>query len=201
MTVAVSVSCQPQNKSNIVELKAAGVDRLGIAVDAATKVVFDRVKGKDAGCGYVWETQFRFLWEALEVFGRGNVSTHLIVGLGETEREATLMLQGCVDFGVLPALFAFTPIRGTTLEKQPAPPLDSYRRVQVARFLIVNGKSRAENMEFDKDGKIRGFAVDHETAGRHNRRRHGISHFRLPRLQPTFYNEKPSGPFYNYPKH
>ena len=52
------------------------------------------------------------LSEALEVFGKGNVSTHIIVGLGETEKEAAQVIQRCVDMGVLPALFAFTPIRG-----------------------------------------------------------------------------------------
>ena len=66
----------------------AGVDRLGIALDAATEALFKKVKGKDAGGSYSWENQFNMLSEALEVFGKGNVSTHVIVGLGETEKEA-----------------------------------------------------------------------------------------------------------------
>ena len=50
--VPVSVSCQPLNKQNIELLRKAGVDRLGIALDAATEAVFNRVKGKDMGCSY-----------------------------------------------------------------------------------------------------------------------------------------------------
>ena len=59
----------------------------------------ERVKGKDAGGSYSWDSQFHMLGEALTVFGKGNVSTHVIVGLGETEHEATEVIQRCVDMG------------------------------------------------------------------------------------------------------
>ena len=58
---------------------------------------------------------------------------------------------------VLPALFAFTPIRGTRLENNSPPPLESYRRVQLVRFLIVNGLVRYDDMHFDDEGKITDF--------------------------------------------
>ncbi len=105
------------------------------------KPYFDKVKGEGAGSSYSWENQFRMLDEALAVFGKGNVSTHIIVGLGETEKEVTQVIQRCVDMGVLPALFAFTPIRGTALEGNSPPSLESYRRVQLARYLIVKGSA------------------------------------------------------------
>ena len=80
---------------------------------------------------------------------RGNVSTHVIVGLGETEKEAVEVVQKCVDMGVLPALFAFTPVRGTALEAESPPNLEVYRRIQLARYLIVNGKTRLADMQFE----------------------------------------------------
>ncbi len=104
--IPVSVSCQPLKNENMMLLKNAGVDRLGIALDAATEAIFNKVKGSDAEAGYSWDNQFRLLESALAVFGRGNVSTHLIVGLGETEKEAAGLVQRCVDMGVLSALFA-----------------------------------------------------------------------------------------------
>ena len=88
------------------------------------KTLFNKVKGKEAGGSYTWENQFRQLSEAIEVFGKGNVSTHVIVGLGETEKEAAEVIQRCVDMGVLPALFAFTPVRGTALEDKLPPNLE-----------------------------------------------------------------------------
>lgn len=198
--VPVSVSCQPLNKENIQRLAKAGADRLGIALDAATEALFEEVKGVGAGGAYSWENQFRQLNEAIAVFGQGNVSTHVIVGLGETEKEAAEVIQRCVDLCVLPALFAFTPVRGTALEAKSPPKVEGYRRVQLARYLIVNAKTRLENMQFDAQGKIKGFGVSDETL---NSIVDGGFPFRTsgcPDCNRPFYNEKPSGPFYNYPR-
>lgn len=198
--VAVSVSCQPKNKENIVRLADAGVDRLGIALDVATEELFDKVKGKAAGSAYSWQNQFIQLNQALDVFGEGNVSTHVIVGLGETEKQAVEVVQRCVDMGVLPALFAFTPVRGTALEAKSPPKLESYRRVQLARYLIVGGKTKLADVQFDGEGKITGYGLSNEAL---NREIEGGLPFRTsgcPDCNRPFYNEKPSGPLYNYPK-
>ncbi len=66
--IPVSVSCQPLNNQNIELLKKAGVDRLGIALDAATEAIFDKVKGKGAGGSYNWQNQFVLLKEAIRCF-------------------------------------------------------------------------------------------------------------------------------------
>jgi lipoyl synthase len=197
--IAVSVSCQPINRDNIERLENAGVNRLGIALDAASEAIFDKVKGKDAGGSYVWHNQFLLLNQALDVFGEGNVSTHVIVGLGETEKDAIEVIQMCVDMGVLPALFAFTPIRGTALENNSPPKVEAYRRLQLARYLIVNGKTRVADMQFDEDGKITRYGLTNEAL---NVEIEGGLPFQTsgcPDCNRPFYNEKPSGPIYNYP--
>jgi biotin synthase len=199
-TIPVSVSCQPLNRVNIQLLANAGVDRLGIALDAATEDLFNKVKGKGADSTYSWENQINMLSEAVTVFGIGNVSTHIIAGLGETEKECAELIQRCVDMGVLPALFAFTPIRGTALEDLSSPSPESYRRVQIARFLIVKGSVRFENMRFDGEGKISSFGLANyelrlAIEGGEPFRTSGCKDCNRP-----FYNEKPSGPIYNYPR-
>jgi lipoyl synthase len=198
-TIAVSVSCQPINRDNIVRLENAGVNRLGIALDAASEAIFNKVKGKGTGGGYVWQNQFFLLNQALDVLGEGNVSTHIIVGLGETEKDAVEVIQMCVDMGVLPALFAFTPIRGTTLENNSPPKIEAYRRLQLARYLIVNGKTRVADMQFDIKGKITRYGLTNEAL---NVEIEGGLPFQTsgcPDCNRPFYNEKPSGPIYNYP--
>ncbi len=199
-TVTVSVSCQPLNRENIVRLSNAGVDRIGIALDAATEEIFNKVKGKDAGVAYTWQNQFRQLSQALDVFGEGNVSTHVIVGLGETEKQTVDVVQKCVDMGVLPALFAFTPIRGTALEAKSPPNLESYRRVQLARYLIVNGKTKHADMRFDGEGKIAGYGLTNEALNAEVESGLPFQTSGCPDCNRPFYNEKPSGPLYNYPK-
>jgi lipoyl synthase len=198
-TIAVSVSCQPINRDNIVRLEKAGVNRLGIALDAASEAIFNKVKGKGAGGRYVWQNQFLLLNQALDVFGEGNVSTHIIVGLGETEKDAVKVIQICVDMGVLPALFAFTPIRGTRLENNSPPKIEAYRRLQLARYLIVNGETGVADMQFDINGKITRYGLTNETL---NMEIEGGLPFQTsgcPDCNRPFYNEKPSGPIYNYP--
>ena len=198
--VPVSVSCQPLKKENIQLLAKAGVDRLGIALDAATEALFKKVKGKDAGGSYTWASQFTSLSDAIEVFGKGNVSTHLIIGLGESEKEAAQVIQKCVNMTVLPALFAFTPVRGTAFENNLPPSLESYRRVQLARYLIVKSLATFDIMQFDNECKITSFGLT-------NQKLKPIIESAEPFLTSgckdcnrPFYNEKPSGPIYNYPK-
>jgi biotin synthase-related radical SAM superfamily protein len=200
MTVAVSVSCQPQNRADIEHLKMAGVDRLGIALDAATPTIFDKVKGKDAGGCYKWDNQFKLFSLAKAVFGEGNVSTHLIVGLGETEKEAVEVIQRCADLGVLPALFAFTPVRGTKMEHNLPPKLESYRRIQLARYLIISGKATAEKISFNDQGEITGFGVPSEVLENVFKDGSAFRTSGCPDCNRPYYNEKPSGPIYNYPK-
>ena len=200
VNIPISVSCQPLKKENIQLLKNAGVSRIGIALDAATENIFNKVKGVDVGGVYSWEKQFSQLNEALKVFGKGNVSTHLIVGLGETEKDLVQIIQQCVDMGVLPALFAFTPVRGTSLEKRPQPSIDAYRRVQLARYLIANKYARFEDMCFSADEKIISFGIDESILERIVAAGAPFLTSGCPDCNRPFYNEKPSGPLYNYPR-
>jgi biotin synthase-related radical SAM superfamily protein len=199
VSLPVSISCQPLNAANTWLLKEAGVDRIGIALDAATETLFDKVKGAAAGGPYRWRDVHVLLRVAVGVFGEGNVSTHLIVGLGETERQFMEAVQECVDTGVLPALFAFTPIRGTALAGRDQPAIDVYRRLQLARYLIVEGLARSEDMHFDDEDRVLDFGVS-------KLKLFTIVETGLPFLTSgcpgcnrPFYNEKPSGPIYNYP--
>jgi biotin synthase-related radical SAM superfamily protein len=199
-TLPVSVSCQPLNSGNTQRLAEAGAERVGIAIDAATEKLFNEVKGSSAGGPYTWESQFRQWREALQVFGKGKVSTHLIIGLGETENDAVSLIQRCVDMGVLPALFAFTPIRGTALERKPQPLIESYRRVQLARYLIVNGRARSEDMRFDGVGCLTDYGVEREMLTWIVETGKPFLTSGCPNCNRPFYNEKPRGPIYNYPR-
>ena len=200
VTIPVSVSCQPLNTENTRRLAKAGADRIGIAFDAATEKLFNQVKGSLAKGPYRWNQQFTQLREAVNLFGKGNVSTHLIVGLGETEKEAVTLIQQSMDTGVLPALFAFTPIRGTTLENKPQPLIAAYRRIQLARYLIANGNVALADIRFDADGKIVSFGIDKAQLKRIVKTGKPFLTSGCPDCNRPFYNEKPSGPFYNYPR-
>ncbi|MBS7647894.1 MAG: radical SAM protein [Candidatus Bathyarchaeia archaeon] len=198
--VPISISCQPLDLENIKHLAEAGAERIGIPLDAATEEIFDKVKGVSAGGPYKMGRQLALLAEAVKVFGEGKVSTHLIVGLGETEKEMVYMIQKCVNMSVLPALFAFTPVAGTALENMKQPSIGQYRRIQLARYLIVHGMARADNMKFDMDGHIVDYGVDKQALKQIVETGRPFQTSGCPNCNRPYYNEKPSGPIYNYPR-
>jgi len=200
VNVPVSISCQPLNSENMRRLAEAGAERISIPLDAATEELFDKVKGRLVGGPYVWREQIELLSEAVKIFGEDKVSTHLIVGLGETEKEMVETIQKCVDMGVLPALFAFTPISGTTLENKSQPPVPTYRRIQLTRHLIFHGIARYEDICFDEKDCVSDFGVDKETLLGIIQTGEPFLTSGCPNCNRPYYNEKPSGPIYNYPR-
>jgi len=198
--VPISVSCQPLNREKMKELREAGANRIGIPLDAVTEELFDKVKGRLANGPYVWKEQLKRLGEAVEVFGKGFVTTHLIAGLGETEKEMVQMIQWCVDMGIYPGLFSFTPIRGTALEGNPQPPLSYYRRVQIAQYLVTREETRYEKMKFSRDGRLIHFGVSE--AKLRQAVKSGVPFITsgCPDCNRPYYNERPRGPIYNYPR-
>ena len=196
--VPISVSCQPHNVENMSQLANAGVERIGIPLDAATEELFDRMKGVDARGPYNWKKQWELLKHAKKIYGEGKVSTHLIVGLGETDEEMVGTIQKCVDLAVLPALFAFTPIPGTPLGNRRQPQIERYRRIQTARHLILHRIVRCKDMSFDVNGSITDFGVGRRTLSEIIQTGKPFLTSGCPDCNRPFYNEKPSGPIYNF---
>ncbi len=196
----ISVSCKPLSNQKMKKWVDAGVNRVSIALDAATEKIFGNVKGQNIGGPYHWEKQHEALKEAVHVFGEGSVSTHLIVGLGETEKELCQKIQWCVDSGVYPGLFAFTPIPGTALENRSPPSISSYRRSQVAHYILTHRKARFENMEFDKNGNLTSFGISKEMLLEDIDTGKPFLTSGCPGCNRPYYNESPGGPLYNYPR-
>jgi len=197
--VPISVSCQPVNRENMLQLAKSGVDHISVALDAVTKELFNEVKGVSIAGPYIWERHFEALLEAVQVFGRDSVITHIIVGLGEKEEDTVVMLQRCVDLGVYPALFAFTPIRGTDMANKPPPLLDYYRRIQVAHYLITRRIRRYEDMKF-KDCQLIDLGLSARKLQRIIRTGEPFRTSGCPSCNRPYYNESPRGPLYNYPR-
>jgi biotin synthase len=182
----------------MIRLHDAGVERIGIAVDACTPRLFETIKGTEQGHKYSWEGHMKALSNALEIWTPRNVTTHLIVGLGETEKEAAEFLFQMKDKGIRVGLFAFTSIKGTALEDMKQPDIEKYRRIQILHYLLSLGEIEREDISFMggrltfdiPDDKL----IDLLSEG---------SAFRVsgcPGCNRPYYNERPSGPLYNYPR-
>ena len=147
-------------KVDMLKIKDAGADRVGIAIDAATQPLFDSLRGAGVGGPHKWERYFEALEEAVSVFGRYKAGVHLIVGLGETEKEMAAIIDECHKMGVLTHLFSFYPEPGSLLENWKRPSIGQYRRIQLARYLINESICSFSDFSFSAAGEIAGFGVD-----------------------------------------
>ncbi|MGQ5710227.1 radical SAM protein [Desulforudis sp. DRI-14] len=190
--IPVAVCLAPAGVRELKGWFEQGADRAGLPLDTANPGLHARLKGRS------WERDLALIEGAAAAFP-GRIGTHLIVGLGETEEEMTRLIGRITGLGVTVGLFAFTPVRGTPLEGRMPPPLASYRRIQAARYLLASGSVAPEGISF-RQGRIVDFGVP---AGRLRRLLAGGDAFRTsgcPDCNRPFYNERPGGPVYNYPR-
>jgi len=185
--IPISVSIVPISQRDMNRLRDAGVETISIALDAATKEIFDKVKGYGVGNRFTWNGHWRALENATKIFE--SVNTHLIVGLGESDKALYNVMERLSDMGVSIALFAFMPIFGG---KQPS--LHRYRVIQLMRYLF--SKNYRNFAEFDGE-KVMEMKVPEDE--RKNIMR-GIPFLTsgCPGCNRPFYNERPGRKIYNY---
>lgn len=196
----ISVAIHPITKEEMVRLKEIGVSTIGIALDASTPELFEKVKGEQRKSTYRWNLHIRGLKDALDIFGISNVTTHLIIGLGETEIEATEFIMRMYELGISVGLFAFTSIKGTSLEKQESPDLAAYRRIQAVRHLISRGLLKRAQVRVLDEGRI-ALDIDASSLRQILSSGEGFQVTGCKGCNRPYYNERPRGPMYNYPKH
>ncbi len=203
--LSISVLVSPtmiRKEDSLTAMKSAGADRVGIAIDAATPELFDQLRGKGVGGPHQWDHYWKVVQMATSVFGKFCVGIHLIVGLGETEKEMVKAIQQGQDMGAHTHLFSFFPEKGSPMEKCSPPSPGQYRRIQLARWIINEGLGSASQMKFDKSGRLIDFGMDIDpliligepfmTSGCPGR--DGKVACNRP-----YGNERPSGPIRNFP--
>ena len=137
----------PRHLRAIRDLYDAGARSIGIHVESMDDAVRARwMPGKST----VSLDEYRAAWrEAVQVFGRNQVSTYLLVGLGEQPDAMVGWAQELIELGVYPFVVPFRPLRGTLatdVDHVPAPSrslLESVSR-QVAALLIAAGMLGSE---------------------------------------------------------
>ena len=149
-----------KGKSDLQRIKAAGCDRVGIAIDAATEELFVRHRGAGVGGPHQWSLFWDTLADAVEIFGAYQAGVHLIVGLGETEEEIVNTISRAYKMGAVTHLFSFYPEGGSLMQNSPQPSLGVYRRVQLARYLINEGIIDINDICFSPEGQIVDFGHD-----------------------------------------
>jgi biotin synthase len=166
------------------DLIEAGVANISIALDTANESLSQKIKNKPL------EPSIKLLKE-IAGFYPGQVTTHLIAGLGETQEEIVELARDLIKSDVIVSLFAFTPIPGTILEKLPPPDLKIYRQIQTALAMIRRDPDW--HIEYN-DGYISNLGQFKDKIDPCDYQNPGCKGCNRP-----YYNEKPGGIIYNYP--
>ena len=144
----IQVQCEPPADLAVIgELRTAGADAVGIHVESLDDEVRRRwMPGKAT----VPLAQYRAAWqEAVRVFGRNQVSTYLLVGLGEDPDELVAGAAELIDMGVYPFVVPYRPQPGSLaveVDAAPAPSAAVVEKVsrEVAEKLVSAGMAGAE---------------------------------------------------------
>ena len=132
-------------------LRGAGVDSVGIHVESFD---FDVLSKVAPGKSKIGLAEYVRAWKmAVELFGINQVSSFLIVGLGESEESVVMGAEFLADLGVYPFIVPFRPIPGSMMESvRPPDPQKMVRIYEAAAELL---KRKGLTMFRQKAGCVR----------------------------------------------
>jgi radical SAM protein (TIGR04043 family) len=141
----IQVQCEPPDSfAWFARLRDAGADALGMHLEAVEPAVRAAIMPGKAEVPI--ERYLDAFVAAVKIFGRGQVSTYLIAGLGDQPASLLAMAARLAAIGVYPFLVPFVPIAGTPMAHHAPPSSDGMRALyaEVARLLRAHGLSSAQ---------------------------------------------------------
>lgn len=116
----IQVQCEPPENDSLYQiLKDAGANSIGLHVESFDEEV--RKKVMPSKSEITLDEYFNAFEKAVSVFGRNQVSTYVIIGLGE---DLDKTVEGCkraAALGVYPFVVPLRPLSGTLLENATPP--------------------------------------------------------------------------------
>ncbi len=118
--IPIQVQCEPPNDFGWFRtLKDAGANAIGMHLEAVTNRIRNKIMPGKAEVSL--EYYFKAFEAAVKIFGKGNVSTYILAGLGDTEQEILDISKELIAIGVYPFVVPFVPIRNTPLQGHASP--------------------------------------------------------------------------------
>jgi radical SAM protein (TIGR04043 family) len=136
----VEVQFEPPRDLEVLdEIGEMGIDTVGIHVETFDPAVLARVAPGKARTGI--ERYFETWEHAVKVFGEGQVTTYVILGMGE---DPEVVIEGCrraIDMGVYPFVVPLRPVAGSLMEDQrpPDPAYTSRVYHRVLGYMTLRG--------------------------------------------------------------
>jgi radical SAM protein (TIGR04043 family) len=120
VNIPIQAQCEPPDDFSWFErMQGAGIDSLGMHLEAVEEQVRAKIMPGKATVSV--DYYFQAFAAAVKVFGRGQVSTYLLAGLGDSLKALVELSEFLIQIGVYPFIVPFVPITGTPLANHPTP--------------------------------------------------------------------------------
>jgi biotin synthase len=157
--VPISVLVAPPilDRQKIQEMKDAGVDMIGVGLDAVTARVFDRRRGNGVRGGLVWKKYWEVIEMSMsrEIFGPWKVNCHIVLGLGDSDEDILKFIVYVKRREIFAYLFHFYPEPGSRMMRSKRPSLLRSRRIQLLKNLLETDQIALDQIAFDKKGAVK----------------------------------------------
>ncbi|MFX1519390.1 MAG: MSMEG_0568 family radical SAM protein [Promethearchaeota archaeon] len=143
--VPIHAQVEPVDETYLWTLKDSGVDTLGIHIETCDPDIFKKICPGKALLDFDY---YKKSWEhAVDIFGENQVSTFLIVGLGESDECILNGAKWMASTGVIPFVVPLRPIPETPLENAtpPSPERMIYLYEEVGKILKENNLNPNKN--------------------------------------------------------
>lgn len=142
-TIPIHVQLEPpESPEHLQALKIAGVDTVGIHLEIYNDEL--RKKYCPGKFQHARFSEYLKAWrEAVKIFGRGQVSSFILLGLGETPEQLHKGFKATIKAGVIPVPVPYRPNPGSHLEDQVPDYVDNLEQIiniylDCARLLLEN---------------------------------------------------------------
>ena len=121
--IPIHIQFEPATQKDYVHLAELGTDTIGIHIESFDEKIRRKVcPGKYHSANL--ETYQKAWIDAVEIFGEAQVSTYLIIGIGEKNESVIQGSEWLIRNGIIPFIIPIKPIIGTFFENSSSPSYD-----------------------------------------------------------------------------
>ena len=168
VSVPISVLVAPPvlNRERIREMKDAGVDMIGVGLDAVSEEVFERKRGNGVRGGLTWKKYWEVIDTCREIFGPWKVNCHIVIGLGDTDADILKFIVYLKTRQIYAYLFHFYPEPDSRMARSKRPSLLRSRKLQLLKVLLESDEIGLDQIVFDPKGSVAKASIDRKILDR-----------------------------------
>ncbi|WP_372787911.1 radical SAM protein [Paraconexibacter sp.] len=152
--LSILVAPPTLNEQRLQAFKDAGVDMIGIGLDAVTEDLFRSLRTDVPHGGLRWDQYWEIVGHARRIFGPWKVNCHTLVGLGESDHDLMGIFARLLDREIFSYLFCFNPEPDSRMGHVEKTPVQRWRRIQLAKFLLEEEGLDPGAFRYDDDGGL-----------------------------------------------